>query len=173
LSEGFIVVVRIVGTAVAARYDALRCALNAFSVRIDVPLAIDDTVGYNIQVACNLSGRVLWVSDPVDGRRHDSAALAESGLLAPTDIDVSIHLGDKGYQGAHVITPIEKPVGRALHGAEIAFNKQDNKLRSVVERGIALLKNWKTRHTDYRRPIHTFKSTITAAIGLYFFTCPK
>lgn len=126
------------------------------------------TTGYNVQVACDLTGRVLWVSDPVDGRRHDTAALAASGLL--TNQDTRIHLGDKGYQGTHMITPIKKLPGQDLHESEKLFNKQVNKLRYVVERGIAHLKNWKALHTDYRRPLNTFAATITAAIGLYFLT---
>ena len=129
------------------------------------------TTGYNVQVACDLAGRVRWVSDPVDGRRHDSAALAASGLLDTTD--TILHVGDKGYQGCHMITPIKKPIGRALHETEIAFNKQVNQIRYVIERGIAHLKNWNILHTDYRRPIATCAATITAAIGLYFFTATE
>lgn len=126
------------------------------------------TTGYNVQVACDLRGRVLWVSDPVDGCRHDTAALAASGLL--TTDDTRLHLGDKGYQGTQLITPVKKPIGRDLHDTEKAFNKQINQLRYVIERGIAHLKNWKTLHTDYRRPLNTFTATITAAIGLYFLS---
>jgi DDE superfamily endonuclease len=33
------------------------------------------TAGMNIQVACNLAGRLAWISDPVDGSRHDSYCL--------------------------------------------------------------------------------------------------
>ena len=33
------------------------------------------TTGLNIQVVCDLVGRLRWISDPVDGCRHDSAAL--------------------------------------------------------------------------------------------------
>ncbi|RBY74319.1 transposase, partial [Geodermatophilus sp. TF02-6] len=34
---------------------------------------------------------------------------------------------------------------------------------------IAHLKTWRILHTDYRRPLNTFKETISAVIGLYFF----
>ncbi|MQA62889.1 MAG: transposase, partial [Actinophytocola sp.] len=43
------------------------------------------TTGMNVQVACDLDGRLAWISDPVDGCRHDSAALALSGVIDTLD----------------------------------------------------------------------------------------
>jgi len=37
-----------------------------------------------------------------------------------------------------------------------------------VEQAIVRLKNRRIRHTDYRRPLDTFVTTITAIIGLHF-----
>lgn len=126
------------------------------------------TTGLNIQVACDLAGRIQWVSDPVDGRRHDTAALEASGLLQ--GLSPAINLGDKGYQGTGMITPRKKPINGELTDDDRAFNKQINQIRFVIERAIAHLKNWTILHTDYRRPLHTFAQTITVAIGLYFFS---
>jgi hypothetical protein len=39
------------------------------------------TTGLNIHVVCDLVGRLRWISDPVEGCRHDSAALRLSGVL--------------------------------------------------------------------------------------------
>ena len=39
------------------------------------------TTGLNIQVVCDLVGRLRWISDPLEGCRHDSAALRGSGVL--------------------------------------------------------------------------------------------
>ena len=36
----------------------------------------------------------------------------------------------------------------------------------MVERAIANLKNWRILHTDYRRPLDSFTTTISAAVGL-------
>ena len=49
------------------------------------------------------------------------------------------------------------------------YNKAINTLRAPVERAIANLKTWRTLHTGYRRPLHTFPETITAIIALEFF----
>jgi hypothetical protein len=43
------------------------------------------TTGLNIHVVCDLAGRLRWISDPVDGCRHDSAALRASGVLDGVD----------------------------------------------------------------------------------------
>ncbi|RNI20983.1 transposase family protein [Flexivirga caeni] len=105
----------------------------------------------------------------MDGRRHDKAALAASGLLDTPHTTRPVHVGDKGYQGCDMITPIKKPAGGTLHATDKAYNKQVNQIRYVVERANAHLKNWKILHTDYRRSLDTFATSITVAIGLYFF----
>jgi hypothetical protein len=35
----------------------------------------------NVQVAATLGGRLAWISDPIDGNRHDSHCLAEAAVL--------------------------------------------------------------------------------------------
>ncbi|MDQ2706244.1 MAG: transposase, partial [Actinomycetota bacterium] len=64
----------------------------------------------------------------------------------------------------------KKPAGRDLLDWEKKFNTQINKIRYVIERTIANFKTWRIMHTDYRRPIETFTTTISAVIGLHFYT---
>jgi len=65
------------------------------------------TTGKSVQVACLLSGALAWISDPVDGSRHDSFAIRQSGVL---DTFGPEHwIGDKGYVGLDMLTPIKKP----------------------------------------------------------------
>ena len=45
-----------------------------------------------------------------------------------------------------------------------------NKVRWIIERIIANLKTWRILHTDYRRPIDTFSTTISTVIALHFYT---
>ncbi len=124
------------------------------------------TTGLNIQVAATLSGHLAWVSDPMPGCTHDTKALRESGLL---DVpDGPTHIGDKGYIGLGMITPVRKPPGGTLHNSHKEFNSQVSSVRATIERVIANLKTWRILHTDYRRPLHTFPETITAIIGLEF-----
>ena len=122
------------------------------------------TTGLNIQVACTLTGHLVWVSDPMPGSTHDTKALRDSGLL---DVpDGPRHVGDKGYIGTGMITPTRKPPGGDLHESHKQFNKQVNSIRATIERVIAHLKTWRILHTDYRRPLTTFPETITAVISL-------
>ena len=125
------------------------------------------TTGLNVQVACTLSGGLAWVSDPTPGKTHDVAALRESGLL--DNPSRPAHLGDKGYIGLGMITPVRKPPGGELHESQKQFNTQVNSIRYQIERAIANLKTWRILHTDYRRPLRTFPETISTVIALEFY----
>ena len=125
------------------------------------------TTGMNVQVACTLAEKLAWISDPIEGSRHDNHCLSESGGLVT--LDPADWIGDKGYVGNGMITPIKKTQGRELLDWEKEFNKQVNKIRAMIERVIANFKTWRIMHTDYRRPIDTFATTISAVIGLHFW----
>lgn len=125
------------------------------------------TTGMNLQVACDLYGHLAWISDPVDGRRHDSAAMMLSGVL--DTLNPRNWIGDRGYVGHDMITPIKKPPHRTLTEWETDFNTAVNGVRWKIERTIAHLKTWRILHTDYRRPLNTFSETIAAVIGLQFY----
>jgi hypothetical protein len=66
-------------------------------------------------------------------------------------------MGDKGYIGNEMITPFRKPAGGELLDWQKEFNREVNKIR------------WTIVHTDYRRPLNTFTTTISAVIGLHFY----
>jgi hypothetical protein len=126
------------------------------------------TTGMNVQVACTLDGELAWISDPVDGCHHDVYCLDESGAL--DTLDPGNWIGDKGYVGRGIDTPIKKIACRELLDWEKDVNEHINSIRAVVERIIANFKTWRIMHTDYRRPLATFKTTISAIVGLHFYT---
>jgi DDE superfamily endonuclease len=68
-----------------------------------------------------------------------------------------------------MITPYKKPLCRNLADWEKDYNTQINKVRYVVERVIANFKTWRIMHTDYRRPLSTFATTISTVVGLHFY----
>jgi hypothetical protein len=125
------------------------------------------TTGMNVQIASTLDGELIWISDAMDGRRHDSYCFGETGV-APK-LASGNWIGDKGYVGNDMITPIKKPKHRDLLDWEKEFNTQVNKIRWVIEQVIANFKTWRIMHTDYRRPIDTFKETISTVIALHFY----
>ncbi len=89
------------------------------------------TTGMNVQVACTITGRLAWISDPFPGSRHDNHCLGESGALAA--LDPRNWAGDKGYVGNNMITPFKKPAGGELLDWQKEFNTQVNKIRYVIE----------------------------------------
>ena len=60
------------------------------------------TTGMNVQVACTIYGKLAWISDPVNGSRHDNYCLGESDVLRT--FDPKNWMGDKGYIGNGMIT---------------------------------------------------------------------
>jgi hypothetical protein len=125
------------------------------------------TTGMNVQIACTLEGEIAWISDPVEGSRHDKYCIDESGVLS--GVTPSSWLADKGYVGSGMITPIRKPAHRDLLDWEKKYNTAVNRIRYVVERAIANFKTWRIMHSDYRRPLRTFSQTISIVVGLYFY----
>src|SRR5580658_2149714 len=49
----------------------------------------------NVQVACTLDGEIVWISDPIEGSRHDMHCIAESDVLS--GVVPGSWLADKGY----------------------------------------------------------------------------
>src|SRR5659263_418170 len=92
----------------------------------------------NVQVVCDVYGRLVWISDAVDGCRHDIEALRRSGVL--DTLDPSDWMGDKGYIGSGMLTPIRKPEHRNLLDWEIEFNNDVSRVRYMIERTIANFK---------------------------------
>jgi transposase len=126
------------------------------------------TTGHNFQVITSLTGKVIYVSDPVPGSVHDSVAIK----LTPV-AEILNHSGgtiaDKGYQGCGYATPRKKPKGGELSVGDKRENANLSRLRAPVERAIAHIKSWRILHTDYRRPLKTYETTFRATIGLFFF----
>jgi DDE superfamily endonuclease/Helix-turn-helix of DDE superfamily endonuclease len=86
------------------------------------------TTGMNVQVACTIYGKLAWISDPVDGSRHDNYCQEESGVLLT--MNPKNWIGDKGYIGNNMIAPYrEARRRRAARLAErIQYPGQQNSL---------------------------------------------
>ena len=126
------------------------------------------TTGMNVQVVCTLDGELAWISDPFSGSLHDVTCLDKTGVL--DGLDPGDWIGDKGYVGRGMLTLFKRPMKAELLAWQEEFNKQVTKVRVVVERVIADLKCWRILHTDYRRPLETFATTIAAVVGLRFYS---
>ena len=78
-------------------------------------------------------------------------------------------MGDKGYIGKGDDHANQEAGCRDLLDWEKEFSTQVNKIRYMIEQVIANFKTWRIMHTDYRRPIDTFDTTISAVVGLHFY----
>lgn len=126
------------------------------------------TTGMNVQIVTDLNGTLRWISDPLPGSTHDVTALDSHDIL--TGHDPAQWIGDKGYIGRGMLTPIKKKPGQEhLADHDRSYNQGIHQIRWIVEKSIANLKTWRILHTDYRRPINTFEKTISAVIGLHFY----
>src|ERR1700748_1389667 len=125
------------------------------------------TTGMNVQVACTIYGKLAWISDPVNGSRHDTYCQEESDVMLT--MDPKNWIADKGYIGHNMITPYRNPAGVELLDWQKEYNSEVNKIRWMIEQVISHFKNWTIMHTDYRRPLKTFETTISAVVGLHFY----
>jgi hypothetical protein len=126
------------------------------------------TTGHLHEFISDLQGRLLYVSDPVPGNTNETKAADDTGILE--FLDPNNTLSDGGYRGKHLVSPIRKPNRGELLPWHKEYNRSISKLRAAVERGIAHFKTWRTMHTDYRRPRHTYPQAFRAVRALHFFT---
>jgi hypothetical protein len=123
--------------------------------------------GLSVQIAADLSGNLLAVSDPVAGAWGDRRAIAEIGwedLLGATT-----WVADLAYQGTSAITPLKRRPGKELREDQTARNRVIRGMRAAVERAIAHLKNWKMLAKGYRGLLTELPSVITTITNLEFY----
>ena len=170
------------GTAVLGNYTAtMSCSNTVTGSTTSLPNAVGGTItlrpGDSITCVITNTRRALAflvitktsavISDPVNGSRHDNYCREESGVLLT--INRRNWIGDKGYIGNNMITPFRKPAGGELLDWQKEYNSEVNKIRWMIEQVISHFKNWTIMHTDYRRPLKTFETTISAVVGLHFY----
>jgi hypothetical protein len=64
---------------------------------------------------------------------------------------------------------LKKPADGELLEWHKEFNKVVNQYRYIIERTIANFKTWRCMHTDYRRPLRTYRTASSAIRSLHFF----
>ena len=104
------------------------------------------TTGMNVQVACTIYGKLAWISNPVNGSRHDNYCREESAVLLT--MNPKNWIGDKGYIGNNMITPFRKPAGGELLDWQKEYNSEVNKIRWMIEQVISHFKNWTIIRAD-------------------------
>jgi hypothetical protein len=108
--------------------------------------------GLNVQVIADPIGRLVWISPPLPGARHDMGAAREHGIIAAlTEAEIPA-AADTAYQGAGptVAVPqrrrrLDPATGRyrPLSRNQKDVNAAHARRRGPGERVNAELKNWK------------------------------
>jgi DDE superfamily endonuclease len=110
---------------------------------------------------------------PVPGARHDARAFAACGLKDMiAGMDAAADLGCAGVDGIAVV-PFRTPPGGQLHRSQAGFSAGLSVIRSAVERAVAHLKTWRMLSEEggrFRPPLGRVESTLTAIVGLFFFS---
>lgn len=121
--------------------------------------------GFNHQVICTLDGKLLAITDPLPGARHNAYAFKHHGLDQLLD---SSTLADKGYIGLGLATPRRGSKNGKTPADVKAVNRFINSRPAVVERVIARVKTWRILHSGFRRPLGLYSRVFAVVRGLIF-----
>lgn len=127
------------------------------------------TTGFNSQLVGTLDGDPVYISDPLPGKTHDAKAFAETPVAEIVKASGG-GVGDKGYQGTGLATPVKKPRKGELSPMQKKCNQRQSRMRAPIERVVAHFKSWRMFHTDYRRPYSTYRDSYDAGRALFFFS---
>lgn len=121
--------------------------------------------GFNHQVICTLDGKLLAMTDPLPGARHDANCFKEYRLNRFLD---SSTLADKGYIGSGVI-PNKKPAAEKLCRNRKVVNRQIigciRSLSQSLPSGMA----WGVVHIGFRWPLGSYWRVFSsgARVGVF------
>lgn len=120
------------------------------------------------------NGRILAVSDTVEGKRHDKKLFDDDPIsmyLPPG----AVGMADKGYEGiSHpflsMVIPKKKPPGRELTVGEKANNRIISSIRVKVEHPFAYMKHFNILSHKFRSRIGEADLPFKTIAAIYNFT---
>ena len=122
---------------------------------------------WKFEIACDLSHRIISVSEAYPGSAHDMRIIRESGLLQQQSATSRI-VGDKGYAGGLGIVTPQRNKRKASR--ELAALEEDRIKRHELETERAAIENINSRVKEWHiisgqyRGGHSFHSFIDAVI---------
>jgi hypothetical protein len=106
--------------------------------------------GNKFQIATDLNGMIVHVSEVVYASIHDTTLFRSSTLPSLLSDHLKV-LGDKGYIGnQYVMTPMKNPQGKKLRGKEVKRNRMISSERVVVENVFHRIKQYHILGFIYR-----------------------
>lgn len=123
-------------------------------------------------VITNRDGKVLYLSDTYEGKKHDKKIADEEGYCFPPDSQLLQDTGFQGYQpdGVTILQPKKKPRGGALTADEKIINRAISSIRVGIEHSIGGVKRAQIVAVKHRnRVAHFVDDVMETACGLHNF----
>ena len=108
--------------------------------------------------------RVAAVSPTSPGKVHDKKVYDRARMLVPPGVK---GVGDTGYQGTALETPVKKKRGEKLTRRQRRGNRRVSRRRIAVEHGIGKMKIWRIAAERYRNPVRRHTLIVKNVAGLH------
>jgi hypothetical protein len=108
--------------------------------------------------------RVAAVSPTAPGKVHDKKVYDRTRTLVPPDV---ARVGDTGYQGTALHTPVKRRRGQKLSRRQRRGNRRLSRRRIAAEHGIGKMKIWRIAAERYRNPVRRHTLVIKNVAGLH------
>ncbi|MEM9949235.1 MAG: transposase family protein [Cyanobacteria bacterium P01_D01_bin.36] len=123
-------------------------------------------------VITNREGKVLYLSDTYEGKKHDKKIADEEAYCFPPDSQLLQDTGFQGYKpdGVTILQPKKKPRGGELTSDEKVINRAISSIRVGIEHSIGGVKRAQIVAVKYRnRVAHFVDDVMETACGLHNF----
>jgi hypothetical protein len=108
--------------------------------------------------------RVAAVSPTAPGKVHDKKVYDRTRTIAPPGV---ARVGDTGYEGTALHTPVKRRRGRELSPRQRRGNRRLGRRRIAAEHGIGKMKIWRIAAERYRNPVRRHTLVIKNVAGLH------
>lgn len=108
--------------------------------------------------------RVAAVSPTAPGKVHDKKVYDRTRTLVPPGV---ARIGDTGYQGTVLRTPVKRRRGQQLSRRQRRGNRRLSRRRIAVEHSIGKMKIWRIAAERYRNPVRRHTLVIKNVAGLH------
>lgn len=128
----------------------------------------------NVIIVGNDDRDIKYLSDTVEGSKHDKKAMDESEVVLPEGTDFYQDTGFQGYnpEGINVFQPKKKPKGKELTTEEKESNRLISRVRVVVEHVIGGIKRLYIVKSVFRNTKENYDDLVMEiACGLHNFRC--
>jgi len=130
------------------------------------------TVKNNIITERIAGGKVIYLSETVEGKRHDKKLADDEGHQFPHGSKLWQDTGYQGYKpdGVTILQPKKKPRGGELTDEEKESNREISKQRIVVEHHIGGVKRARIVHDTFRNRKENYVDVVMeTSCGLHNF----